>query len=78
MDAYIYSQFGYCPLVWMIHSRYINNEINRSHVRALGIVYMDKFSSFQNLLEKDKALKIHVTSLSPSNISNITISPSNI
>ena len=78
MDVYIYSQFGYCPLVWMIHSRYINNEINRSHVRALGILCMDKFSTVQNLLEKDKAVKIHVISLSPSNISNITISPSNI
>ena len=29
MKAFIGSQFGYCPLVWMFHSRDINNKINR-------------------------------------------------
>ena len=28
MKAFIESQFGYCPLVWMFHSRGINNKIN--------------------------------------------------
>ena len=25
MNAFISSQFGYCPLVWMLHSRELNN-----------------------------------------------------
>ena len=28
MKAFIESQFGYCPLVWMLHSRSLNNKIN--------------------------------------------------
>ena len=47
----------------MMHSQSINNKINRVHERALRIVYKNKFSSFENLLEKDKVVKIHVRSL---------------
>ena len=28
------SQFGYYPLMWMLHSRGLNNKINRIHERA--------------------------------------------
>ena len=35
MLCFILSQFGYCPLVWMFHSRKLNNRINRIHRRAL-------------------------------------------
>ena len=28
MNAFIESQFGYCPLIWMFHSRTLNNKIN--------------------------------------------------
>ena len=59
MKAFIESQFGYCPLIWMFHSRKLNNRINRIHERALRIVYEDKDSTFLELLEKDKSFKIH-------------------
>ena len=59
IKAFIESQFGYCPLVWMFHSRSLNNKINRIHERALRITYNDKLSSFQNLLEKDNSVTIH-------------------
>ena len=59
MNAFVYSQFSYCPLVWMFHSRAINNRINRIHERALRIVYNDIFSSFDQLLLKDKSFTIH-------------------
>ena len=59
MIAFIESQFGYCPLVWMFHSRSLNNKINRIHERALRITYSEKSSSFQNLLEKDNCVTIH-------------------
>ena len=35
MKAFIMSQFSYCPLVWMCHSRTLNNKINKLHERAL-------------------------------------------
>ncbi len=59
MIAFILSQFGYCPLVRMLHSRQLNNRINRIHCRALRIVYQDRKSSFKELLEKDKSFTIH-------------------
>ena len=59
MKAFILSQFNYCPLVWMFHSRECNNSINRIHERALRLAYRDKTSSFQNLLNKDGSVLIH-------------------
>ena len=34
MKAFITSQFSYCPLVWMFHSRTLNNRINTIHEKA--------------------------------------------
>ena len=59
MKAFINSQFGYCPLVWMFHSREINNRINSIHERALRIVYKSKHLTFDELLQKDKSVRIH-------------------
>ena len=41
MNSFFNSQFNYCPLVWMFHSRSIKNRINRLHERVLRIVYND-------------------------------------
>ena len=60
MKAFINSQFGYCPLVWMKHSRKLNNRINRIHERALRVAYDDNLSSFRDLLIKDKSVTMHV------------------
>ena len=59
MKAFIESQFGYCPLVWMFHSWGINNKINRIHERVLRITYNNKSSSFQNLFDKANSVTIH-------------------
>ena len=59
MKAFIESQFGYCPLVWMFHSRGINNKMNQIHERSLRITYNNKSSSFQGLLDKDNSVTIH-------------------
>ena len=59
MNAYFMSQFGYCPLVWMNHSRTLNNRINGLHKRALSLVCNDFSSSFSELLGKDKSATIH-------------------
>ena len=57
--AFIESQFNYCPLIWMFHSRTLNNKINRLHEKALRIVYSDFKSSFCELLGKAKSFLIH-------------------
>ena len=43
----------------MCHSRIINMKINRLHERCLRIIYCDKQSSFEELLEKDSSVSIH-------------------
>ena len=39
LKTFIESQFGYCPLIWMFHSRRLNDKINHLHERSLRIVY---------------------------------------
>ena len=57
MNAYFMSQFGYCSVVWMNHSRTLNNQISRLHERALSLAYNNS-SSFSELLEKDKYVTV--------------------
>ena len=59
MRTFITSQFGYCPLIWMHHSRTLNNRINRLHERALRIVYKEPNLPFKDLLIKDNSVSIH-------------------
>ena len=56
MKAFIESQFGYCPLIWMFCGRNFNNRINHLHERSLKIVYNDYESSFQKLFELDNSV----------------------
>ena len=62
-NAFFNSQFSYCPLIWMFHSRLINNKINRLHERCLCIVYSDNQSIFEELLEKDSTVSVHQRNL---------------
>ena len=59
MKAFIESQFSYCPLVWMFHSRTLNNKINKLHGRALRLVYKGDKLSFQQLLIMDNLFSTH-------------------
>ena len=64
MNAFISSQFSYCPLIWMFHSRALNQRINKIHERALRLVYRnDGHLSFEELLVKDKSVSIHQKNL---------------
>ena len=58
MDSFFKSQFSYCPLVWMCHSRTINSKINHLHERCLGVIHNVKISSFRELLEGDGSVPI--------------------
>ena len=59
MNIFVESQFGYCPLIWMFHSRKVNSEINDLQEQSLRMVYNDYITFFQDLLKKDNSFKIH-------------------
>ena len=59
LKVFVESQFSYCPLIWMFCTRKLNKRINRVHERALRLVYNDYFTSFEELLIKDKSVSIH-------------------
>ena len=59
MKDFIVSEFSYCRLVWMFHSRKLNSRVNKLHERALRIACQDYTSSFIELLEKDNSATIH-------------------
>ena len=63
MNAFFTSQFSYCLLVWMCHSRTNNNKINRFHERCLQIADNDKQSLFNELLEKYGSVSIHMRNM---------------
>ena len=56
-------QFNYCPLVWMYHSRGLNNKINNIHKRVLRIAHQDKKSNIQYLPQTYKSVSIHMKNL---------------
>ena len=57
LNIFFMSQFNYCPLTWMCHSRAKKKKkINGSHERCLRIVYEEKESTFEQLLKKDSSL----------------------
>ena len=58
MNAFNFSQFGYCPLLWMFHSRKLNNRTNFINESALRIVFRDYESTFQQLLKENKSVSI--------------------
>ena len=63
----LYSQFihnfpSLLSLVWLFHSRRLNNRINHIHESALRIIYQD-YSSFKDVLRKDSSFTIHQRNL---------------
>ena len=47
----------------MCHHRSVNNKINRLHERYLRIAYSDTVSSFEDLLDKDRSVSVHVKNI---------------
>ena len=56
-------QLSYCPLVWMCHSRWLNDKINRLHRRCLRLIYNSKHSTLHEFLRKDCSVSIHTRNL---------------
>ena len=60
MKAFIESQFGYCPLIWIFHGNMtLNNTMNNIQERALRLVYTDYPSTYDQLLARDSSYRIH-------------------
>ena len=49
----------YYPLVWMFHSRELNNRVNNIHERAVRIAFRDYESTFQQLIVKVRYVCIY-------------------
>ena len=50
VNAYVKSQFIYCPLMWMFYALESSYSLNWVHERALRIIWEDYISSFCDLL----------------------------
>ena len=59
MNEFFKAQFNYCPVVWMFHSRSLDNKINRLQERCLRIIYNDKRSTFEEFSAKDNSVSVH-------------------
>ena len=59
LNACFMSQFNYCQFVWLCHNRTKNRKINRLYERCLRLIYNDKKSSFEELLEIDSYISVH-------------------
>ena len=56
MNAFILSQFSYCPLIWMFQERKLNHRINKIYEDILRIVYNYHQCLFEELLERDNSM----------------------
>ena len=74
MKAFIESQFGYFPLVWMFHSRGINSKMDRIHERSLRITYNNKYHNKYNNNNLCEICLIKIT-LSQYTIETLELSP---
>ena len=63
MNAFFNSQFSYCRLIWMYHSRTNNRKANRLHERCLRFIYDVKKPSFSEQLEVDGSVSIYMRNI---------------
>ena len=61
--AFVVSQFNYCLLVSMFHTKELNNRINSLHEKALRLTDQNRSSSFDELLKLGKSVSIHYRNL---------------
>ena len=54
---------NYCPLIWMCHICSNNRKINMLHERYLRMIFNDKQSFFNGLLNKGNSASIHIRNI---------------
>ena len=63
LNSVVMSNFSYCPLIWLFCSKVANNEINRTHKRALRTLYRYYESTSEELLDRDDIKTTHKKNL---------------
>ena len=58
-NAFIYSQFNYCNIIWMFCSKMDNDQIENVQKRALRCVYQEDNVTFEYLKDKYQEFSIH-------------------
>ena len=61
MNAFFKCQFSYCPLIWMFHSRHLENKINRLQERLFTLIPTQLLRT--DLLVFDESIKFHERAL---------------
>ena len=59
LKVFLETQFKYCPIVWMFHSRHTNKKVNRLHERSLKSIYNDDVSTFDQRFALNKSFCTH-------------------
>lgn len=59
MKKIIASQFNYCSLIWIFHSRELTKRINELHEGALRHFYKDKKANYDKLLQGHNFVRVH-------------------
>ena len=62
-NTVILSNFNYCPLIWLFCNKGAYREIDRTHKRALRILYKEYECSFKTLLTRSGSFCLHVRNL---------------
>ena len=62
-EAYISSNFRYCPLTWMFCGKVSDNLIVKTHYRILRAIYDTQTRSYEELLHLSGKKKIHTQNL---------------
>ena len=74
MNLLFNAQFNYHPLFGCFTAvKVINNKFKHLHGRCLQLIYSNKKSSCENLLEKDNSVSIHHKNIRPSAIEMLKV-----
>ena len=63
MNEFIFLQFGYCSVVWMFHSKKLNNRIKNIRKRALRTDFRDYKPTFYRLVKQNEFVSVHQRNL---------------
>ena len=58
-EAYISSNFRYCPLIWMFCGKMSDNFIVKTHYKTLRAIYDTQTRSYEEILHLSGKKKIH-------------------
>ena len=59
-QSFIQSNFNFCPLIWHFCSARNTKKIEQLNFRALKLVYQDFSSTYDDLLNRDKSVSLHL------------------